>query len=742
MPDIKWIKNENGPTLGTVSIGILEQDGQFFKDFERDGKLAPYADWRLPAEKRAEDLAGRLSVEEIAGLMLYSAHQMVPGTSNGPFTATYGGKKPEESEEPEWALTDQQKEFLTGDHLRNVLAMGLKNGEIAARWNNEMQALCEQIPHAIPVNICSDPRHGAGSAAAEFKSEAKTTSKWPSGLGLAATFDPETARRFGRVAAQEYRALGITTELGPQFDLGTEPRWMRVADTFGASPDMVRDIGKAYCEGLQTDPEAAENAGGWGASSVAAMGKHWPGGGPCEGGRDAHYPYGKFAVYPGDDLKDHLKPFLEGAFNLDSPTGKVAAVMPYYTVSWNVDPSGDQVGNSYSYYIIQELLRDRYGYDGVICTDWGITPDPADHMDSFGSRCYGVHYLTEAERHLRILESGVDQFGGNNAAAPILEAYAIGCKRHGDKWMRERFELSARRILTSMFRLGLFENPYLDPAESVRILGCKEFTDAGFEAQLRSIVLLKNNGVLPLAEGKEKRRKVFIPHRHIDAKKTFFRTPMPAQDLPGASREAVEKFYDWADTPEEADFAICFIESPISDGYQEPEKNPEGQDTETEPADNGYRPVMLQYRPYTAVTAREQSIAGGDFRESFTNRSYRGKSNRAFNESDLDAVLETRKAMGDKPVIVVVRMNNPCVLAELEQAADAILVDFGVQTEAMLTVISGGAQPAGRLPVQLPADMETVEAHCEDVPLDMRPYVDSAGHAYDFGFGMNWEGVL
>lgn len=724
MSDIKFVKNAGGPTLGYADLPIIEKDGKFFKDMERTGELLPYEDWRLPAKERAKDLAGRLTVEEIAGLMLYSAHQMVPGTSAGPFPSTYGGKSLEESGEKPWALTDQQKKFLTEDHVRHVLVMLLQNGDIAARWNNEMQKLCEEQPHALPVNTSSDPRHNAGATFVEFKSEAADTSKWPEGLGLAATFDPELARKFGRIAAQEYRALGIATELGPQVDLGTEPRWLRVGDTFGACPDLVRDLGAAYSEGLQTDPDASETNGGWGEKSVSAMAKHWPGGGPCEAGRDAHYPFGKFAVYPGGKFEEHLKPFLEGAFALDGPTKCVASVMPYYSVNWGLNPSGENVGNSYSYYIIHDLLREKYGFDGVVCTDWGITGDPAPVIDSFGARCFGTEELSEAERHLKIIENGVDQFGGNNDVKPILEAYRIGCERHGEEWMRARFEESAARLLTNSFRCGLFENPYLNPEESVKTLGCEPFVKAGFEAQLKSVVMVKNNGALPIAG----RKKVYIPGRSIGERKTFFRSMLPAMEVPGASRAAVEEFYDWAETPEEADFAICFIESPISDGYRE---------------ETGYRPISLQYRPYRADTAREHSIASGDFRETeHPDRSYKGKTGCAANEADLDLVLKTREQMPDKPVIVVIRMNNPCMVAEFEAAADAILVDFGVQPKAMLTLISGGAEPSGLLPVQLPKNMETVEVHAEDAPLDYEPYTDSMGNAYDFGYGLSWSGVI
>ena len=153
--------------------------------------------------------------------------------------------------------------------------------------------------------------------------------------------------------------------------------------------------------------------------------------------------------------------------------------------------------------------------------------------------------------------------------------------------------------------------------------------------------------------------------------------------------------------------------------------------------------MTLQYRPYTATASRAQSIGQGDFREKENpNRSYLGKSNTPANRSDLDLVTDTKKAMGDKPVIVVIRMMNPCVVSEFEPYADAILVNFGVEPKAVLTIISGGAQPSGLLPVQIPADMETVERHCEDVPFDYTPYTDSVGNTYDFGYGLNWRGVI
>mgnify|MGYP002509801705 CR=1 FL=1 len=727
--------NQNGPALGSADGKILERDGFVFRDLAGCGELLPYEDWRLDAKERAQDLASRLSVEEIAGLMMYSPHQMVPALPGGVFGGTYEGNDYQPGVTKDDALTDQQQAFLSKDHIRHVLAVVYKDTEVAAKWNNRMQAFVEKQGFGIPVSIATDPRHGAGKSGAEYKSGSADVSKWPEGLGIAASFDTDLCRKFGEVIAKEYRALGITTALSPQVDIATEPRWMRFEDTFGSSPELVTAMSKAYCDGLQTTKGEGKGAdSGWGKESVAAMAKHWPGGGPCEAGRDAHYAFGKFAVYPGGKFETHLKPFLEGAFALEGPTGTVASIMPYYTVSYGVDTKdGKNVGNSYSHYIINDLLREKYGYEGVVCTDWGITQDPAPVMDSFGSRCYGVEDLTEGERHLLAIENGVDQFGGNCKVEPVLEAYRLGCEKYGETAMRARMERSAVRLLLNLFRCGLFENPYLDVEESKRTVGCDAFRKAGYEAQLKSIVLLKNKrgdgSVLPISG----RKKVYVPKRFIKAQKNFFRGMDSDKEVIEASRESVAPWFDWAETPKEADFGLVFIESPLSDGYS---------GEEAEAGGNGYLPISLQYRPYKADAARKESIAGGDIRESFTNRSYAGKTGTAANERDLDIVLETKKAMGDKPVIVCIRMHKPTVLAEFEPYADAIIVDFGVQRSAVYDILCGKAEPSGRLPIQLPKDMETVERHCEDAPLDMESYVDGEGHVYGFGYGMNWEGVI
>jgi beta-glucosidase len=105
-------------------------------------------------------------------------------------------------------------------------------------------------------------------------------------------------------------------------------------------------------------------------------------------------------------------------------------------------------------------------------------------------------------------------------------------------------------------------------------------------------------------------------------------------------------------------------------------------------------------------------------------------------------VNDTKKVMGDKPVVVILETGRPVVLSEIEPSADAILVSFNVQHQALLDIISGKAEPSALLPMQMPADMKTVEEQQEDVPRDMRCYHDADGNDYDFAFGLNWKGVI
>ncbi|MBK7131762.1 MAG: glycoside hydrolase family 3 C-terminal domain-containing protein [Bacteroidales bacterium] len=731
---LRIVTNEGGQTLGydtTSGVKILTVSGLAFKDLNKDGKLDIYEDWRTSADDRAKDLASKLSIEQIAGLMLYSAHQAIPAGGTRFGASTYNGKPFAESGAAPSDLSDQQKKFLTNDNLRHVLVTTFHSPEVAAIWNNNVQALCEGIGYGIPANNSSDPRHRSVSDAEYNIGSAGQISMWPGSLGMAATFDASVVKRFGQVAAIEYRALGISTALSPQIDLATEPRWSRVSGTFGENPQLSADMARAYVDGFQTSLNEKAISGGWGYTSVNTMVKHWPGGGPEEGGRDAHFSYGKYAVYPGNNLADHLIPFTEGAFKLEGETKMASAVMPYYTISTGIDNvNNENVGNSYNKYIINDLLRGKYNFDGVVCTDWGVTKD-VTAIDGFGTTPWGAELLSVAERHYKIIMAGVDQFGGNNDAGPVIEAYQMGVKEHGEQFMRARMEQSAVRLLKNIFRVGLFENPYLNVEETKKIVGNQDFMKEGYDAQIKSVVMVKNQAkTLPVA----KQKTVYIPKRLTAAGRSMFGESTPASlDYP-INIEIVKKYYNVTDNPAEADFALVVIRSPNAGTGYDP--------ADVKKGGTGYVPVSLQYKPYKANEARDPSLAGGDPLEKFTNRTYKGKSVVTSNEADLNLVLDAKKAMKGKPVVVSVAVSKPMIFSEFEKEANAIILSFEVQDQALLDIISGVAEPNGLLPLQMPADMKTVELQKEDVPYDMTCHTDSEGNVYDFAFGLNWSGVI
>lgn len=629
-----------------------------------------------------------------------------------------------------------------------------------AQWNNAMQAYVEGIGHGIPVNISTNPR---------------TTPVWPDNLALAATFDPDLVFEISKELSKEYRALGISTLLGPQIDMAAEPRWYRVFGTFGEDPALLRDMANASVSGHQSTYDDSGNDLGWGTDSVNSMIKHWPNDGPGEGGREAHDNAGMFTVYPGGQFETGLIPFVDGGLNVNSKTGSASAVMPSYSIAWSDDESlGELVGSAYSEYKIS-LLR-SYGFDGLVCTDWNITDVPEEGEFSTG---WGVEDLSESERCYKVIMTGCDQIGGLNRVAPILEAYNIGVSEHGEEAMLERFQESARRILKTFFQVGLFENPYVSVANAEEVVGGSAAMAEGYAAQLKSVVMLKNDdNTIKAAEGTEK-PTVYVPMVYSDITNSYYGKSPAYASLPVEMKLLEEYFNVVTDTLSEVltgaedeegnptlayediirasaedlascDYALVFVEEPknyigflLSGGY--------------DPENEEYIPISLQYGPYMAdsdsvrtesisgplVDVEVSTVYGTQHIQEKQNISYYGNSAHVTNGSNLDTIQYVAENMPESAkVIVAINATTTMIVNEFESQVDAILMGYGIDSRAFLDIVTGKAEPSGLLPLQIPKDMETVEAQYEDVPRDMECHVDTNGNTYDFAFGMNWSGVI
>lgn len=655
------------PVITTRSAPLLKLGGFTFRDLNRNGKLDPYEDWRLPVDKRVEDLLSRMTLEEKAGLMFHASIQGAMGP-NGEVTdrmGTFGGGAAAGTSERTgiarailgrinpYNVTPVDaapaRELILKRGIRwMVIRPGGEAPEITARFINGLQEIAEGSRLGIPIVASDNPRSGIRRAVMGVevgppagRTEERGPSRWPGQLGLAAIGDAAAVREHASITSRELRAMGIRALLGPMADIATEPRWTRISGTFGDDGPWVAQLVRAFVEGCQGRTP--------GPDSVLTVTKHFPGDGPVKDGYDPHSSYGKWTIYPANQFDYHVAPFQAA---IEAGT---AAIMGGYMI-----PMGrDVVGVNFSRAMITDLLRGRLGFQGVVITD------------TLRNMPWGVEHLSQKDRHRTMVLAGVDQILSDNDPSLVLE-----CVREGSI-PEERITDSARRILRPMFQLGLFENPYVDPEKAKEIVGNEEYARAGFQAQVRSIVLLKNaDGILPLPEG----RRIHV--RNID----------PA---------AVSQYGTAVADPKQADYAIIKITTP-------PFVYPFGGGF----ALGGGR--RAQGSPLQPPLVLGNTLA------------YTGSAA----QKQLDEVLEL--AATGKPTIVCVEMDRPTILTEFIDQAAGVLATFGVTDQALLSVLFGRNRVTGKLPFDLPSDMPSVAAQKADAAHDLEDPL------FRFGFGLTY----
>ena len=617
----KGFSKAEGDLVVRLSDLIAEENGFTFRDLNKNGRLDVYEDPRQPLAARVEDLLGQMTLEEKAGLLFINGSVI---NEDGSIEQKEGGTGFGRA-----AVTQVTEQGMSHFNLWQI-----PSAQVVAKWHNNLQHFAEGTRLGIPVTIASDPRNHFTRNI--FAMAATDFSQWCETLGFAAIGDPELVRQFAEIVRQEYLAVGIRVALHPQIDLATEPRWPRISGTFGEDAHLTARLTKAYIQGFQGET--------LGAYSVACMTKHFPGGGPQKEGLDPHFDFQKGQIYPGNNFDYHLIPF-EAAFE-----AQTAAIMPYYGIP--VDQTDENVAMAFNKTIITGLLRQKYHFDGVVCTDWGLITDAHIMGAIWPARAWGVEHLSEAERVLKALDAGVDQFGGESRPDLVLELVSTG------RLSEDRLDQSARRLLRLKFQLGLFDNPFVDESLVSQVLGQTASVAAGVDTQKRAMTLLKNDeSVLPL-KGKP---KIFV--KNVDA-------------------DTAARYAEVVDTPERADYAVLRLETP-------------------------WVPI-------------ESKIPFG----------------RGFHHGDLDFKGEAKEEilalLRAVPTIVVLYMDRPAVIPEINQEAKALLVEYGANDTAVLDVIFGKASPEGRLPMEMPSSMEAVQKQKTDVPYD------SENPLYPFGFGLSY----
>lgn len=487
--------------------GIVKTiDGITFRDLNKNGKLDIYEDARQPIAKRVDDLLAQMTLDEKAGMLFINGARVNEDGSieDKPATGMF-------------AFAPNALNLIRQKKMNHFNLWAVPSPAALAKWYNRMQTYVQDSTRlGIPITIASDPRNHFSNNI--FAMTANSFSQWCEPLGLGAIGSDSITHEFADISRREYLAVGIREALHPQVDLATEPRWPRISGTFGEDAQLTARMAKAYILGYQDDKLDS--------NSVACMTKHFSGGGPQKEGLDPHFPFQKGQVYPGHNFKYHLIPF-EAAF-----AAHTAAIMPYYGVP--MGQTSEDVGFSFNKDIITGLLRNTYHFDGVVCTDWGLINDAKMGPTVWPARAWGVEKLSPEDRVKKVLDAGVDQFGGENCPELVLQLVKEG------RITEARIDTSVRRLLTQKFELGLFDNPFVDESKVGQVLGNSASMAAGEASQRMAMTLLKNsNKVLPLTAGK---LKIYV--RNIDPK-------------------VAANYGTVVDAPEKADIAILRLKTPF-----------------------------------------------------------------------------------------------------------------------------------------------------------------------------------
>jgi len=477
-----------------------------YRDLNKNGKMDVYEDKSQPIEKRIDDLLKQMTLEEKAGMMFINGAKV---NDDGSIEDKPGSGM--------FAFVPNALKIIKAKKMNHFNLWAAPSPNNLAKWYYAMQKYVEDSTRlGIPLTIASDPRNHFSNQI--FAMTAVSFTQWCEPLGFAAIGDEKFTRQFADISRQEYTAVGIRESLHPQIDLATEPRWPRISGTFGEDAQLSAKMAKAYILGYQGEK--------LGPNSVATMTKHFSGGGPQKEGLDPHFPFQKGQVYPGNNFNYHMIPF-EAAFEVHT-----AAIMPYYGIP--VGQTSENVAMSFNKDIITGLLRNKYKFDGVVCTDWGLITDAKMGPVVWPARAWGVENLSEEERVKKVIDAGVDQFGGENCVEHVIKLVKDG------KLTEARVNESVKRLLRQKFQLGLFDNPFVDLANVEKTFNNAEFKKLADQSQRRSMTLLKNEkNVLPL---KQNSLKIYV--KNIDAK-------------------VAAQYGTVVSKPEEADIAIIRLNTPF-----------------------------------------------------------------------------------------------------------------------------------------------------------------------------------
>lgn len=737
---IKTYQNPNGQQVSTVDRRVFTQGGLTFKDIDGSGSLSAVNDWRNAPAVRAAAYVQQLTVKEKIAQLFISDWRMAKYPMTGPMAAMY---KDMERKSDEYGILDEGefrgKTIFGEQHLpstttllkdwfnRHVILRANATPADMADWMNEAHAVCEQCEHFIPVAAASNSRNENGELVFGMNDAGGVMATWPGTLGIAAAvkgYRIDLVDKFAATVRREWNACGLRKGYMYMADTMTDPRWQRTYGTFGEDPELISEIMSHIIPGIQGSDKGVT------ADGVAVTTKHFPGGGARENGFDPHYAAGQWNVYatPGSLETYHLPPFAAAV------KAGTASVMPYYSkpAAEKSAPQRDLQGNvidmqpygfAYNHYFIDTMLRGQMGFTGYINSDTGIAHNMA----------WGVEMLDVPERiGFAVNHAGVDIISGlfdneagqeayDRARSDYYDTHPVpqGFTKKQLVLTDEVLNRAVTRTLTELFALGMFDDPYRDPEEAERVVADPADRAAAAEAHRRSVVLLKNDGTLPISAGK----KIYA--------EAFLKNPEQAQAATQALRSEL-KGCTLVEDAAEADIALLFVSPSSGEYFNATPGYLELDICENKTVHN----VDAEGRP-TADTHTETTLAGA---------------------GRLAEIAAAVHAHGGK-VISNINFTMAWQVGNVERISDVLLAGFDTYRDATLDVIFGRFVPTGKLPLTLPKGDEVLAVNAQgvcispnDVPgFDKDRYMpdnlkdengkayayrDAAGHYYEYGFGL------
>jgi len=741
---VKYYENPNGPVIGTVSRKIIEKDGLFFKDLDGSGEFKTYDDWRLPAAERAAAYVNTLTPEEKIGQLFFSDWRM----------GLFAHVKPPMLKGIEWDVVLDETGLLDESEIigknifgeqklpgtttllkdwwaRHLIFRANPKPDELVDWMNQLHAVAESCDHFVPVQVTSNSRNENGEVVFGMNDAAGVFATWPGTLGIAAAIkgdDISIADRWADCIRREWDAVGMKKGYMYMADVLTDPRWQRSYGTFGEDPQLISQIMEHIIPRIQGSDEGVTTEG------VSLTIKHFPGGGARENGFDPHYAEGQWNVY---QTEGSLQKYHIPAFQV-AVDKKCASIMPYYAkpAAEKSAPQTDLQGQpmemqpfgfAYNKPFIDKLLRNQMGFGGYINSDTGIVHN----------MCWGVEMLDKAERiGFAVNHAGVDVISGNFDMELGKEAYARSKNGYYDEnpvpegFSKEQLVLTdealdraVTRTLTEMFQLGMFENPYRDPAQAVQVISDKADWAEANAVHRKSVVLLKNDGILPLSGGKKIYAEAFAKKAENGQMATEALQEMLTKENCILVKDPAE-----ADlallmlTPSSGDYfnaTVGYLELDICDGKIVCDTDKEGRPMET--------------------THAETTLSGAD---------------------RIREIAAAVHSNGGK-VVANVNVTLPWMLGNVEPFCDGLTLGFDTYPSAVLDILFGRFTPTGKLPLTLPRNDSVLAVNADGVcisPNDVPgydkdlympdtlkdahgkayAYCDASGNYYELNFGLTY----